>query len=118
MYNSVVPSECEIGAGSFLAYGGIGVVLHRRAVIGRDVNIGSNVLIGGQSGGKGVPRIGDNVFLATGCKILGEIEIGNFVVVGANTVVTKSVPPFSVVAGIPAKIIRTNITKEEYRLLT
>jgi serine O-acetyltransferase len=118
IYNSVVPFECEIGEGSFLAYGGIGVVIHRRSKIGKNVNIGSNVVIGGRSGGKAVPRIGDNVFLATGSKILGEIEIGDYVVVGANAVVTKSVPSYSVVAGIPAKIIRANITKGDYESIT
>jgi serine O-acetyltransferase len=114
MYNSSVPFECEIGTGSFLAYGGIGVVIHRRARIGKNVNIGTGVVIGGRSGSKEVPRIGDNVFLATGCKILGDIEIGDYVVVGPNTVLTQSIPSNSVVAGNPARVLRRDITPEEY----
>lgn len=118
LYNSSIPYECEIGSGSFLAYGGIGVIIHRRVRIGKNVNIGSNVVIGGRSGNGRVPIIGDNVYLATGSKILGAIEIGDYVVVGANAVLIQSVPSYSVVAGIPAKIIRGGITKEEYHSLT
>jgi serine O-acetyltransferase len=114
LYNSSIPYQCEIGAGSFFAYGGIGVIIHRNSRIGNNVNIGSNVVIGGRMKGEGVATIGNNVYLATGSKILGEIEIGDYVVVGANSVVTKSVPSHSVVAGIPAKIIRSGISIEEF----
>lgn len=41
-----------------------------------------------------------------GCKVLGKIKIGNHVIVGANAVVTHDVPDNSVVAGIPARVIR------------
>lgn len=109
VYNSVVPYECKIGANSFLGYGGIGVVIHKRAVIGDNVIIGSNVTIGGRSNKFNVPVIGNNVDISTGAKILGDIKIGDRVIVGANAVVISDVPNDCVVAGVPAKIIKQGI---------
>jgi serine O-acetyltransferase len=109
VYNSTVPFECTIGEGTFLGYGGIGVVIHKDAVIGSNVNIGSNVTIGGRSNKKRVPVIGNDVYLATGAKILGDLTIGDRVIVGANAVVLSDVPSDCVVAGVPAKIIKKGI---------
>lgn len=54
-------------------------------------------------------RIGENCFIGGRSMILPGIEIGNNCVIGAGAVVSKSVPPRSLVAGNPAKIIRTDI---------
>jgi acetyltransferase-like isoleucine patch superfamily enzyme len=51
-------------------------------------------------------EIGRNTFIGTGVKIMAGVTIGEHAVVGANSVVTKSVPGFSVAAGIPARIIK------------
>lgn len=51
-------------------------------------------------------KIGNNVFLGIKSTILKNVAIGSHAVVGANSVVTKNVPPYSVVAGNPARIIR------------
>jgi serine O-acetyltransferase len=114
IYNCVVYSETQIGRGSFFAYGGIAVVVHKKAVIGNDCVIGSNVTIGGRSKSTGVPIIGNDVYIATGAKILGDIKIGNNCVIGANAVVITDVPDNAMVAGVPAKIIRTNIVSRDY----
>jgi len=50
--------------------------------------------------------IGDNVFLGTKSSILKNVKIGEHSVVGANAVVTKDVPSFSIISGNPAKIIK------------
>lgn len=56
--------------------------------------------------GGGVPIIGDNVFLCTGAKVFGNIQIENDVIIGANAVVNKSVEEKGItVAGIPARKI-------------
>lgn len=84
----------------------MGVVIHSRAVIGKNCKIAQQVTIGGRSGIYEVPVIGDNVYLGAGCKVLGNVIIGNNVVVGANAVVIRSVPDNAVVAGVPAKIVK------------
>ncbi len=106
LYNSSIPYQCKIGKGSTFGYGAIGVVIHKRTIIGKNCVIGTNITIGGRSGFQDVPKIGDNVYIATGAKILGPITIGNNVTIGANAVVIKDVPDNAVVAGIPAKIIK------------
>ena len=82
--------------------------MHARCKIGDNVDIGTNVTIGGRSGHYVVPVIGNNVYIATGAKILGPIKIGNNVTIGANAVVINDVPDNVIVAGIPARIIKSN----------
>lgn len=106
IYNSYIPYQADIGQKTSFGYGGIGVVIHSRAKIGSKVVIGSNVTIGGRSGKYEVPKIGDNVYISTGAKILGAISIGENSIIGANAVVINDVPPYAVVAGVPAKVIK------------
>jgi len=105
----------QIGEGTVLGYGGIGTVIHDRAVIGKNVIISQNVTIGGTSKKYGVPIIGDNCQIAAGAIILGPIKIGNNCIVGANAVVLTDIPDNSVVVGVPAKIIKSNINILDYR---
>lgn len=109
LFNASVPYQAQIGRGTRLGYGGMGVVIHERAVVGRDCIIGQQVTIGGRAGHVNPPRIGNRVYVATGAKVIGDIEIGDESVVGANAVVLHSVPARSVVGGIPARIIKSNI---------
>lgn len=112
--NCHIHYSTEIGRNTVVAYGGVAVVIHKKAIIGENCMIESCVTIGGKSNHKNLPVIGDNVFIGTGAKILGDIKIGNNVIVGANAVVVKSVPDNCIVAGIPAKIIKTNIDINKY----
>lgn len=50
--------------------------------------------------------IGEDCWIGTGAKILKGVNIGNGVVIGANSVVTKDIPDYAIVGGIPAKIIK------------
>lgn len=67
----------------------------------------------GKKNGK-LPSIGDNVTLGANVVIIGNISIGNNVIVGAGSVVVKDVPDNSVVAGNPAKIIKTIEINDEF----
>lgn len=89
IYNSKIPYQAHIGKGTKFGYGGMGVVVHSKAVIGDNCSIGQQVTIGG----------GNN-------RYPGLPIIGNNVTVGANAVVTKPVPDNAIVAGVPAKILR------------
>lgn len=114
IYNSAVPMSAEIGEGTLFGYGGIGVVLHPRCRVGKHVSIGAQVTIGGRSRLWEVPTVEDHCCIGAGAKILGPIRIGEGSVIGANAVVIHDVPPYSVVAGVPARIIRKNIETEDY----
>lgn len=116
MFNSVVPYTTRIGRGSRFAYGCIGVVLHGRAIIGERVIIGQGVTIGRKLNPNGVPKIGNDVYISAGSRILGDITIGDNVIIGANSVVVSNVPANCIVAGAPARVVR-NIDKSIYELL-
>lgn len=49
---SVIPASCQIGEGTTVAYGGIGVVIHGNSIIGKNCMIGQGITIGGKSGEK------------------------------------------------------------------
>lgn len=115
LFNCSLPASCKIGKGTVLGYGGMAIVVHARAVIGRNCMIGQCVTIGGKSKIYEVPVIGDNVEINAGARVLGPIHIGDNVIIGANAVVVKNVPSNCIVAGVPAKIIKSNINIEDYR---
>jgi serine O-acetyltransferase len=106
LFSAHVPPEAEIGEGVELGYGGIGVIVHRDAVIGRNVLLSPGVVVGGRSELPGAPVIEDDVKIGAGAKILGPIRIGAGARVGANAVVIHDVAPGETVAGIPARPIR------------
>lgn len=106
LFNCSVPATCKIGKGTKFGYGGIGVVVHARAEIGTNCLIGQNTTIGGRSGHYNVPKIGNNVEINAGSRVLGPITIGNNVKIGANAVVITDVPDNAVVVGVPARIIK------------
>lgn len=56
---------------------------------------------------KGGVKIGNNVWLCNNVCVLAGVTIGDGVVVGANSVVSKDVPPYTIVAGIPAEVVKT-----------
>lgn len=56
---------------------------------------------------KGPTRIGDNVWCGANVVITSGVTVGERCVIGANSVVTSDIPPFSIAAGAPAKVIRT-----------
>lgn len=113
---------------------GIGLTIGDNSNIGRycyigcsgRINIGKNVMMGPRVGlfaenhnfddeqtllrDQGVTRapiiIGDNCWIASSATILAGVTVGEGCVIAAGAVVTKDIPPFSVVAGAPAKVIR------------
>lgn len=72
--------------------------------IGDDFTVCEGVTVGNIRGTKRLPIIGNNVYLEPGCKVLGEITIGDNVVVRANSLVVNDVPSNSIAIGNPAKI--------------
>jgi acetyltransferase-like isoleucine patch superfamily enzyme len=66
---------------------------------------------------KGDVVIGNDVWIAYGATILSGVEIGNGAVIGAQAVVTKSVLPYSIVAGNPARHIKFRFAEHEIEIL-
>lgn len=104
-----VTHETQIGKRCRLAHGGNGVVIHRKARVGNRVWIGQQVTLGGAGQQGKYPVVEDDVYLGAGCKVLGGVVVGHNSVIGANAVVTCSVPPRSVVGGVPARILREDV---------
>jgi serine O-acetyltransferase len=104
-----LPASTKIGQNCTLGKGGLGVVIHEKAVIGDYCIISNNVTIGGSSKkeqGK-LPVLGNRVSVGAGCVILGDIAIGDNVIIGAGAVVTKNIEENSIAVGNPAKVIKT-----------
>ncbi|MBJ7390059.1 MAG: hypothetical protein JHC85_00745 [Chthoniobacterales bacterium] len=93
----------SLGSGVIMPHWGR-ILLHARR-IGSDLYVFHNVTVG-HDYTSGIPEIGNDVFLGTGATILGNITIGDHVVVGAGSVVLEDVPACSMVAGNPARLVR------------
>ena len=114
IFGCYLPYMLKVGKNFSVGYGGIGIVIHDKAIIGNNVHIDQNVTIGGTSKKILVPVIGNDIYIGAGAIILGPIRIGNNVVIGANAVIVKDIPDGSLVVGIPGKIIKSNIKKSDY----
>jgi serine O-acetyltransferase len=95
-----------LGQGVFIDHA-TGVVIGETAEVGDEVTIYQGVTLGGTSLDrvKRHPTVGNRVTIGAGAKILGAITIGDDSRIGANAVVVRSVPPNSVVVGVPGQII-------------
>lgn len=96
----------QIGRGVFIDHG-MGVVIGETAIVGDYCLIYQGVTLGGtgKESGKRHPTIGENVVVGGGAKVLGNIQIGNDVRIGAGSVVLRDVPSNCTVVGIPGRVI-------------
>ena len=96
----------RVGAGIMLDHA-TGIVVGETAVIEDDVSILHSVTLGGtgKTSGDRHPKIRRGVLLAAGCKVIGNIEVGEGAKVGAGSVVLDNVPAHVTVAGVPARVV-------------
>ncbi|QOY53639.1 serine O-acetyltransferase [Candidatus Sulfurimonas marisnigri] len=103
----------RIGKRVFIDHG-TGVVIGETTIIEDDVLIYQGVTLGGVSltHGKRHPTIRNGAVLGAGSKILGNIVIGEYAKIGANSVVVKDVPDNATAIGIPAHVIEKGRCKD------
>jgi serine O-acetyltransferase len=106
IFQTDINPAARIGKGLFLDHA-TGLVVGETAVIGDNVSILHGVTLGGtgKEGADRHPKIRSGVLIGAGAKILGNIEIGHCARIAAGSVVLKSVPHNTTVAGVPAKVI-------------
>lgn len=110
-----IGAETKIGEGLYIGHTGR-LIINKDAVIGKNCNLATGVTIGQENRGKrkGCPVIGDNVWVGTNAVIVGNIKIGNDVMIAPLTFVNFDVPDHSIVVGNPAKVISRENATEGY----
>ncbi len=108
LWGGVIPYQADIGEGTVLGYQGLGIVIHKRCIIGKNCHISQNVTLGGTSGLYEVPVVGNDVQIGAGANIIGPVHIGDNVIIGAGAVVVTDLPDNCVAVGVPAKVIKYN----------
>lgn len=102
LYGLEIPSGTLIGGGLYIGHPvGVTITCER---LGSDATIIGLNTIGYRKVFRW-PRLGDKLYLGSGAKVLGDLEVGDNVLVGANAVVLHDVPSDTTVVGIPARPI-------------
>lgn len=98
-----IPSSVQIGHSFYIGHFG-GVIINAKAIIGNNCNLSQGVTIGvsGIGESRGVPVIGNDVYIGANAVIVGNIRIDDFVLVGACSLVSLSAEKYSVLLGVPA----------------
>ena len=105
----------NIGPGLYLGHAH-NINVHPNAVVGKNCNLNKGCTLGKENRGKreGAPVLGDNVWVGTNSVVVGNIHIGNDVLIAPNAYVNIDVPDHSIVLGNPGKIIRKDKATESY----
>jgi len=104
-----IPYSATIGEGLYIGHHS-GIIINAKAVIGKNCNISQGVTIGvsGRGEHRGVPIIGDQVYIGANATIAGAIQVGSHAVIGANSLVIQDVGASTTVLGVPAVKVSDN----------
>ncbi|RMB57407.1 serine acetyltransferase [Dokdonia sinensis] len=108
-----LPYSATIGDGLYIGHHS-GIIISSDAVIGNHCNIAQGVTIGvsGRGERRGVPIVGDRVYIGANAVLVGKIKVGSHSVIGANSLVSGNVPEGVTVLGVPAKVVSQNDSKD------
>lgn len=96
------------GPGLSIAHRGT-IVVNGNASVGKNCRIQECTTIGATNGESSAPKLGDNIFIGSGARIIGNIKIADDIAIGANAVVNKNFDtPGITIAGVPAKKVSDN----------
>ena len=108
-----IPIDTKIDEGLRIVHFGH-IVINPDAIIGKNFNINQGCLIGNAKGKhEGVPTIGNNVFMSANSIIIGNVHIGNDVLIAPGAFINFDVPDNSIVIGNPGKIIQRESSPTE-----
>lgn len=115
LYHVEIPYKVTIGKGLYIGHP-YGITINPRAVIGDNCNIHKGVTIGQENRGKrkGVPVIGNLVWIGVNATVVGGCKIGNDVLIAPNAFVNVDVPNHSIVFGNPCIIKHKDNATEGY----
>lgn len=114
MLGAVINIGAEIGANTMID---MGAVLGGRAIVGKNSHIGAGAVLAGviEPASAQPVRIGNNVLVGANAVVIEGVQVGDGAVVAAGAIVTKDVPANTVVAGVPAKIIKEIDSKTQQK---
>lgn len=114
-YGLEIPPEAKIGKGLYLGHA-FNITINPKTVIGDNCNIHKGVVIGQENRGKrkGTPTIGNKVWIGINSAIVGNITIGDDVMIAPNSYVNCDVPNHSIVFGNPCIIKHRDNATEGY----
>lgn len=100
----------NIGEGLYLGHA-FNITVNKNAIIGKNCNINKGVTIGQENRGKrkGAPTIGNEVWIGVNAVVVGNINIGDNVLIAPNSYVNCDIPSNSIVIGNPCRI-KENLT--------
>lgn len=115
MYGIEISPDVKIGKGLYIGHG-YNITINPQTIIGENVNIHKGVTIGQENRGtrKGAPTIGNFVWCGVNSTIVGNIKIGNNVLIAPNTYVNGDVPDNCIVLGNPHKVFPNEKATEGY----
>lgn len=110
-----ISHSARIGTGFYVGHP-YGININRNAVLGRNVNVHRGVTIGQENRGrrKGCPTIGNSVWIGINATVVGNVTVGDDVLIASNAFVNCDVPSHSVVLGNPCRIIHRDGATDGY----
>ncbi len=110
-----IPARTKIGEGFYIGHSGR-VIINPEAELGKNMNVSTGVTIGYENRGerKGAPKFDGNCWIGANSVIVGNVRIGEDVLIAPLTFVNFDVPSHSIVIGNPAKIIHKENATEDY----
>lgn len=116
-YGYQINPSTKIGKGLYIGHRGT-IIINGKAIIGECCNLSPGVTIGQTNRGvrKGAPVIGNKVWIGTNAVLVGNITVGDNVLIAPNAYVNIDIPENSIVIGNPAKIISKENPTAEYIL--